>query len=101
MFLILAQSSTVGNATTRSVHVREGWHWPRGGVGLGYVSPEESNDNGSVEEEDSEEVQVVYEMNHVSDIPQDVEPNPPAKDKPDECSDMEHSSNINDILGCT
>ena len=84
MFLILAQSSVVGNATTRSVHVKEGWHRPGGGVGPGYVSPEESDDNGSVGEEDGEEVQVVYEMNCVSDIAQDVAPNPPAKDKSDE-----------------
>ena len=34
----------VGNATTRSVHVKEGWYGPRGGVGPGYVSPEESDD---------------------------------------------------------
>ena len=101
MFLILEQSSVVGNATSRSVCVREGWHGPRGGVGPGHVSPKESDDNRSVGEEDGKEVQVVYEMNHVSDVAQDVAPNPPAKDKPDECSDVEHSSNVNDILVCT
>ena len=56
MFLILAQSSAVGNATTRSVHVKEGWCEPGGGVGPGYISPEESNDNGSVGEEDRSNV---------------------------------------------
>ena len=56
MFLILAQSSAVGNATTRSVCVKEGWCRARGGVGPGYVSPEESDDNGSVGEEDRSNV---------------------------------------------
>ena len=48
MFLFLAQTSTVGLSAARSLTVKEGWHWPGGRVGPGYVlDSEETDDNGS------------------------------------------------------
>ena len=48
MFLFLAQTSAVGHSTARSLTVKEGWCGPGGGVGSGYVSDsEEEDDNES------------------------------------------------------
>ena len=48
MFLFLAQTSAVGHSTARSLTVKEGWRGPGGGLGPGYVSDsEEEDDNKS------------------------------------------------------
>ena len=64
MFLFLAQTSAVGHSTARSLTVKEGWHGPGGGVGPGYVSDSEEEDDN---ESDGDELDNVSRL-HVHGV---------------------------------
>ena len=64
MFLFLAQTSAVGHSTARSLTVKEGWHRPGGGVGPGYVSDSEEEDDN---ESDGDELDNVSRL-HVHGV---------------------------------
>ena len=64
MFLFLAQTSAVGHSTARSLTVKEGWRGPGGGVGPGYVSDSEEEDDN---ESDGDELDNVSRL-HVHGV---------------------------------